>query len=154
MVFSMVQDLTWQSHSNRYPKCKSDFAWRWFWKFGILGLDIFRHYNDFSWNAYRAPSIGPVIIFFFLSNYFFFDLGAIHKLCCLKSGDFWRPLPYQDDILYAWRPLIWLKITGKDSLTDKCFTYVTKTIANLTTHSKKPGNYNGTIIFEIDIMNN
>ena len=34
----------------------------------------------------------------------------------------------------------------------KCFTYVTKTIANLTTFSRKPGDYNGTIIFEIDIM--
>ena len=36
----------------------------------------------------------------------------------------------------------------------KCFTYVTKTIANLATYSRKPGNYNGTIIFEIDIMKN
>ena len=36
----------------------------------------------------------------------------------------------------------------------KCFTYVTKTIANLTTYSRKPGDYNGTIIFEIDIMKN
>ena len=34
----------------------------------------------------------------------------------------------------------------------KCFTYVNKTCANLTTYSKKPENYNGTIIFEIDIM--
>ena len=33
---------------------------------------------------------------------------------------------------------------------DKCFTYVTKTRANLSTYSRKPGNYNGTIIFEID----
>ena len=32
------------------------------------------------------------------------------------------------------------------------FTYVTKTRANLSTYSRKPGNYNGTIIFEIDIM--
>ena len=31
-------------------------------------------------------------------------------------------------------------------------TYVTKTIANLTTYSRKPGDYNGSIIFEIDIM--
>ena len=30
----------------------------------------------------------------------------------------------------------------------KCFMYATKTIANLTKCSKKPGNYNGTIIFE------
>ena len=36
----------------------------------------------------------------------------------------------------------------------KCFTYVTKTIANLTTYRRKPRNYNGTIIFEIDIMKN
>ena len=36
----------------------------------------------------------------------------------------------------------------------KCFTYVTKTIANLTTYSRKPGNYNGINIFEIDIMKN
>ena len=36
----------------------------------------------------------------------------------------------------------------------KCFTYVTITIANLTTYSRKPGNYNGTIIFEIDTMKN
>ena len=36
----------------------------------------------------------------------------------------------------------------------KCFTYVTKTRANLTTYSRKPENYNGTIIFEIDIMKN
>ena len=36
----------------------------------------------------------------------------------------------------------------------KCFTYVTKTRANLTIYSRKPENYNGTIIFEIDIMKN
>ena len=36
----------------------------------------------------------------------------------------------------------------------KCFTYVTKTIANSTTYSRKPGDYNGTIIFEIHIMKN
>ena len=36
----------------------------------------------------------------------------------------------------------------------KFFTYVTKTCANLTTCSREPENYNGTIIFEIDIMKN
>ena len=36
----------------------------------------------------------------------------------------------------------------------KCFTCFTKTFANLTTYSRKPGKYNGTIIFEIDIMKN
>ena len=34
----------------------------------------------------------------------------------------------------------------------KRFTYVAKTCANLTTYSRKPENYNGTIIFEIDIV--
>ena len=36
----------------------------------------------------------------------------------------------------------------------KCFTYLTKTCANTTTYSRKPGNFNGTISFEIDIMKN
>ena len=36
----------------------------------------------------------------------------------------------------------------------KCFTCVIKTIANLTKYSRKPGDYNGTIIFDIDIMKN
>ena len=34
------------------------------------------------------------------------------------------------------------------------FHYVTKTIASLTTYSKKPVDYNGTLFFEIDIMKN
>ena len=42
----------------------------------------------------------------------------------------------------------------KSNCSSKCFTCVTKTIANLTTYSRKPGDYNGTIIFEIDIMKN
>ena len=41
-------------------------------------------------------------------------------------------------------------LTGISS--SKFFTYVTKTRPNLTTYSRKPGNYNGTIIFDIDIM--
>ena len=36
----------------------------------------------------------------------------------------------------------------------KCFTCVTKIIANLATYSRKPENYNGFIIFEFDIMKN
>ena len=36
----------------------------------------------------------------------------------------------------------------------KCFMYVTKTFANLTTYSRKTGDYNGIIIFEIDIIKN
>ena len=34
----------------------------------------------------------------------------------------------------------------------KFFTYVTKTCPNLTTYSRKPGIYNGSIMFEVDIM--
>ena len=49
-------------------------------------------------------------------------------------------------------------VTGSyDYLTSykgKCFTYVPKTIANLTTYSRKLGDYNDTIIFEIDVMKN
>ena len=36
----------------------------------------------------------------------------------------------------------------------KSFTYVTETIANLTMYSRKVGDYNGTLIFEIDDMKN
>ena len=36
----------------------------------------------------------------------------------------------------------------------KCFTCFTKTFASSATYSRKPGDYNGTIIFEIDIMKN
>ena len=36
----------------------------------------------------------------------------------------------------------------------KFLMYVTKTCVNLTTYSRKLGNYVGTIIFEIDIMKN
>ena len=35
----------------------------------------------------------------------------------------------------------------------KCFTYDTKTCANLTTYSRKPENYNGTIIFDRESSN-
>ena len=35
---------------------------------------------------------------------------------------------------------------------NKFFTYVTKTRANLSTFSRKPENFNGTIIVEINIM--
>ena len=45
------------------------------------------------------------------------------------------------------------KISFNECFTyDECFMYVTKTRAN--TYSRKPENYNGTIIFEIDIMKN
>ena len=35
-----------------------------------------------------------------------------------------------------------------DVVQGKCFTCFTKTFANLTTNSRKPGDYNGTVIFE------
>ena len=40
------------------------------------------------------------------------------------------------------------------SYISKCFTCFTKTFASSATYSRKPGDYNGTIIFEIDIMKN
>ena len=39
-----------------------------------------------------------------------------------------------------------------EEILGKCFMYVTKSIANLPTYTRKPGYYRGTIIFEIDIM--
>ena len=42
----------------------------------------------------------------------------------------------------------------KMAYSGKCFTYVAKSIANSTTYSRKPGDYNGTIIFEFDILKN
>merc|ERR1712143_63801 len=36
----------------------------------------------------------------------------------------------------------------------KCFMHVTKTISNSTPYSRELGEYNGTIIFEFDIMKN
>ena len=53
----------------------------------------------------------------------------------------WNMIPLKENV-----DLIELPIKGK------FFTYVTKTCANLTTNSRKLENYNGTIIFEIDIM--
>ena len=44
------------------------------------------------------------------------------------------------------------KSEGRRNVSGKCFTYVTKTCAHLSTCSRKPGNYNGTIIFVIDII--
>ena len=41
---------------------------------------------------------------------------------------------------------------GNTMASCKCFRYVTKTRPNLTTYKGKPGNNNGTNIFEIDIM--
>jgi hypothetical protein len=59
-------------------------------------------------------------------------------------------------------PLFYVTIYDTSALLDstdygrlaKCFTYVTKTITNLTTYSRKSGDYNGTIIFEIEITKN
>ena len=48
-----------------------------------------------------------------------------------------------------------MKRKGKGGLDSSYpFPYVTKTHANLTTYSRIPENYNGTVIFEIDIMKN
>ena len=49
--------------------------------------------------------------------------------------------------------IFWKNQTAYNSAR-KSFTFVAKTRANLTIYSRKPENYNGTIIFEIDIMKN
>ena len=69
-----------------------------------------------------------------------------------------RKDPYN---MAAWRRcrhcVPFFKIQGRPRLCRsyplcKYFMYVAKTCANLTKYSRKPENYNGTIIFEIDIM--
>ena len=64
----------------------------------------------------------------------------VRKDCALKQEFTFRTL---QDVLNA-----------MNKTAHKRFTYVAKTRANLTTYSRKPENYNGTIIFEIDIMKN
>ena len=51
-------------------------------------------------------------------------------------------------------PLVEVKIIRSTNLRpwSKCFSYTTKTRPNLATYTRKPGNNNGTIVFEIDIM--
>ena len=49
----------------------------------------------------------------------------------------------------AFGPVAFNVILG---LLNEFFTYVTKTIANLTTYRRKPGEYNGTIIFVIGYL--
>ena len=51
-------------------------------------------------------------------------------------------------------PKICADIEEVEGSSGKCFTYVTKTCANLATFNRKPENYYGTIIFEINIMKN
>ena len=46
-----------------------------------------------------------------------------------------------------YQPYIWGALTYC-----KCFSHVTKTRPNFTTYTRKPGNNNGTFIFDIDII--
>ena len=62
-------------------------------------------------------------------------------------------------ILRRWREKGGRTIPGQRMLSHPWYLmiltlYVIKTRPNLPTYSKKPGNYNGTIIFEIDIVKN
>ena len=60
LFFRMVYE-----HVYRVPHCKM-YLFNWLWRieickldFDILRVNIFRHYNDFIWNSYCLPSIGP-----------------------------------------------------------------------------------------------
>ena len=76
---------------------------------------------------------------------------SVHeKLEVIKSVDEIHPFCPQKFALYVHEKSATL-IQQPDDYS-KCFMYVTKTCANLTTYSRKPENYNGTITFEIDIM--
>ncbi len=75
------------------------------------------------------------------------------KLCVGPRPQFARPsVKIMLQVLDSW--IITICVLVVLTCGCKCFTCVTKTIANLTTYSRKPGDYNGTIIFEIDIIKN
>ena len=59
-------------------------------------------------------------------------------------------------VFWSYKLLFFEDIFVIDPLTNKgkSFKCATKTRANLTTYIRKPGNYNSTISFEIDIMKN
>ena len=66
--------------------------------------------------------------------------------------------PFVPGLSYRYPELpIWLKIENLYwklvwSTICKCFSHVTKTCPNFTTYTRKPGNNNGTFIFDIDTI--
>ena len=98
--------------------------------------------------------IVPVWLFFdqkFLCRYALFYHSYLQK-----SGRSCRYIPknFQVCTLIRIGTLIW-KCGRLQLSVESCgdFSPVNKTLPNLPTNSKKPWNYNGTIIFEIDVIN-
>ena len=79
-----------------------------------------------------------------ITNQIYFTIGFLDSLKELLSDS--NPMVVANAVAA-------LSEINEASPTGKCFTYVTKTRANLT-YSRNPENYNGTINFEIDIMKN
>ena len=120
-----------------------NFVWAWADNFGVFSV--------FSANL-SAPILDlwvPCPCLPLINNYLFKKLSLYIQMPNIFLGvgfEFW-PQRIRD-LAIAWVRSPWPKIYDYA----KFFTYVTKTLAQLSTYSRKTGNYNGTIIFEIDSM--
>ena len=111
---------------------------------------------NFSWEGHSKYNLTVKLKMCFYSRHV-----SMYQVCHrrgVRAQD--RKDPYN---MAAWRRcrhcVPFFKIQGRPRLCRsyplcKYFMYVAKTCANLTKYSRKPENYNGTIIFEIDIMKN
>ena len=79
-------------------------------------------------------------------------LQIVKKNICKVFRVCWTPSRKKKKLLKGLWGSVGLQALKKNC--GKSFTYLTKTHANLTTYSRKQGNFNGTISFEIDIMKN
>ena len=84
-----------------------------------------------------------------LAHYFlFFSSTVIHA----RSSDEFIIFFRQNTLCWNTIQVSWLIYQIQNRGKGKFFTYVTKTRSDLTTYSRKPQNYNGTIIFENNVM--
>ena len=109
---------------------------------------------NFSWEGHSKYNLTVKLKMCFYSRHV-----SMYQVCHrrgVRAQD--RKDPYN---MAAWRRcrhcVPFFKIQGRPRLCRsyplcKYFMYVAKTCANLTKYSRKPENYNGTIIFEFDIM--
>ena len=114
-------------------------AWEWFVRISVLFAIVIRRKKNCTREELTTRTNWAWISPFFSSHLVASYQSSAAAELCLATISAHSGL--KSLILFMWT-------------CGKCFTYVTKTRANLTTYSRKLENYNGTIIFEIDIMKN
>ena len=114
----------------------------WFHEFPILNFQ--KHFNKSNWFDEKQQTTNKQKDSF---------LSSVKKMLKLGIGSSWNHVV---SISLIWKyPSIQVIRYGAGIHTGpwyKFYTYVTKTPAKLTAYRRKPENYNGSIIFEIDIM--